>query len=142
MVKVVVDVSDIWPHDDPTLRHAGRKYGKSNLYFISTMITCKACCELTMTPISKVPTPVITRLTLRHQCAFWKALSSIAPRLRANCCSRSVWLRASARAGSRGRGRKDAIGHAECYIRTCLHAHESRPGLELTEREDEANAKQ
>ena len=104
------------------------------------MIISKVCCELLT---RSVPIPDIMRFRFRHHVAFWKALSSTAPIFRANCCSRSVWLCASARLGSSGRGRKDAIIHADFRISTNIHAHEvGEPGWGLTEREDEAYAEE
>jgi hypothetical protein len=86
------------------------------------MINVKGCCcELTR----RVPIPDIMRFRLRHHVAFWKALSSIAPMFRANCCSRSVWLCAASWLGSSGRGRKDAIIHADIEISICIHAHDA-----------------
>ena len=79
-----------------------------------------------MTPIRSVPTPDMTRFRLRHQVAFWKALSSTGPTDWANCCSKSAWLEVEAVAmwfGLRGRGRNEAIIHAIFLISTFVHCH-------------------
>jgi hypothetical protein len=89
---------------------------------------------------SSVPIPDITRLRLRHHVAFWNALSSTAPKFRANCCSRSVWLRASPSFGSSGKGRKDASIHADMRVSIFTFMHGVGPGWQRTEREDKADA--
>jgi hypothetical protein len=61
---------------------------------------------------------------------------------RANCCSRSVWLRASMKFGSIGRGRNDAITHAERRISTQIYAQGLVSDGRLTEREDKADTEQ
>lgn len=83
-----------------------------------------------MTPIRSVPTPDMTRFRLRHQVAFWKALSLAGPMFWANCCSRSAWLDVGVAAlfGSRGRGRNEAIIHAAFLISTDVHADGRRAG--------------
>ena len=86
-----------------------------------------------MTPTNSVPTPAMTRLRLRHQVAFWKALSSAGATACANCCSTSAWLGVgvSTWLGSKGNGRKAAIIHAGFPISFGLHAHDGGRGRHL-----------